>query len=62
MILGSDGTNLFARKTSRDYKKEKPSPFLNIFLRQPQTSKSEPAPKKAKMSPTMKQTCPFPTG
>ena len=27
MLFGGDGTHCFARKTSRDYKKEKPSPF-----------------------------------
>ena len=34
MLFGSDGTHCFARKTSRDYEKEKPSPFLKKFLRQ----------------------------
>ena len=38
--------------TSRDY--EKPSPFLNKFLRQSQPSTSEPEPKKVKMCPNMK--------
>ena len=32
MLLGGDGTHCFARKTSQDYKKEKPSPFLKKFL------------------------------
>ena len=27
MLFGGDGTHCFARKTSRDYEKEKPSPF-----------------------------------
>ena len=27
MLFGGDGTHRFARKTSRDYEKEKPSPF-----------------------------------
>ena len=27
MLFGGDGTHCFARKTSRDYQKEKPSPF-----------------------------------
>ena len=33
-LFGGDGTHCFARKTSRDYVKEKPSPFLKKFLRQ----------------------------
>ena len=45
MLFGGDGTHCFARKTSRDYEKEKPSPFLKNFLRQSQPSKSEPAPR-----------------
>ena len=27
MLFGGDGTHCFARKTKRDYEKEKPSPF-----------------------------------
>ena len=53
ILFGGDGTHCFARKTSRDYEKEKPSPFLKKFLHQSQTSKSELAPKKAKMSPNL---------
>ena len=34
MLFGNDGTHCFARKTSRDYQKEKPSPFWKKFLRQ----------------------------
>ena len=34
MLFGGDGTHCFARKTSCDYEKEKPSPFLKKFLRQ----------------------------
>ena len=49
MLFGGDGTHCFARKPSRDYDKEKPSPFLKKFLRQSQS----PAPKKAKLSPGM---------
>ena len=45
MLFGGDGTHCFARKTSRDYGKEKPSPFLKKFLRQSVPIKSEPAPK-----------------
>ena len=62
MMFGGDGTYCFARKTSRDYEKGKPSPFLNKFLRQSQPSKSEPEAKKAKMSPNMEKTYPFPIG
>ena len=51
MLFGGDGTHCFARKTSSDY--EKPSPFLKKFLRQSQTSTSEPVPKKDKSSPNM---------
>ena len=62
MLFGGDGTHCFARKTSRDYEKEKPSSFLKKFLRQSQSSKSEPEPNKVKMSPNMEQTYPFPIG
>ena len=51
MLFGGDGTYCFARKTSHDY--EKPSPFLKKFLRQSQSSTSEPEPQKVKMSPNM---------
>ena len=53
MLFGGDGTHYFARKTSRDYEKEKPSPFLKKLLRQSQTSTPEPEPKKAKVIPFM---------
>ena len=46
MLFGGDGTHCFARKTSRDYKNEKPSPFLKNFNRQSQPSTSVPEPKK----------------
>ena len=49
ILFGGDGTYCVARKTSRDYKKEKPSPLLKKFLRQSQS----PTPKKDKMSPDM---------
>ena len=62
MLFGGDGTHCFARKTSRDYEKEKPSPFLKKFLRQSQSSTSEPEPNKVKMSPNMEQTYRFPIG
>ena len=52
MLFGGDGTHCFARKTSRDYKKEKPYPFLQKFLRQSRTSTSEPESRKIKMSPS----------
>ena len=61
ILFGGDGTQCFARKTSRDYEKEKPSPFLKKCLRQSQPSTSELEPKK-KSSPNMEQTYPFPIG
>ena len=62
MLSGGDGTHCFARKTSRDYEKRKPSQFLKIFLLQSQPSTSELEPKKDKSSPNMEQTYPFPIG
>ena len=53
MLFGGDGTHCFARKTSRNYGKGKPSPFLKKFLRQSQPSTSELVPKKDKSSPNM---------
>ena len=53
MLFDGDGTHRFARKTSRDYGKEKPCPFLKKFLRHSQPSTSEPEPKKVKLSPNM---------
>ena len=46
-----DGTKCFARKTSHNYEKEKPSPFLKKLLRQSQPSTSEDEPKKTKIIP-----------
>ena len=51
MLFGGDGTHCFARKTSHEYEKEKPSAFLKKCLRQSQPSTSEPEPKMVKMSP-----------
>ena len=53
MLLGGDGIHCFARESSRDYEKEKPSPFLKNFLRQSQPSTSEREPKKDKASPNI---------
>ena len=53
MLFGGVGTHCFARKTSHDYEKEEPSPFLKKYLRQSQPSTSEPEPKKVKTSPNM---------
>ena len=53
MLFGGDGTPCSARKTSRDYEKERSSPFLKKFLRQSQPSTPEPEPKNVKMSPNM---------
>ena len=49
-------------KSSRDYEKEKPSPFLKKFLQQSQPSTSEREPKKDKSSPNMEKTYLFPIG
>ena len=51
MLFGGNDTHCFARKTSRDYEKEKPSPYLKKFLRQSDSSTSEPEPKKAEVIP-----------
>ena len=53
ILFAGDGTLCFATKTSRDYEKEKPSPFLKKFFRQSQPSTSEPEPKKAEVIPFM---------
>ena len=53
LLFGGDGTHCFTRKTSCDYEKEKLSPFLKKFLRQSQSSTSEPEPNKVKLSPNM---------
>ena len=61
-LFGFDGTHCFARKLSQDYEKEKPTWFLEKFLRQSQPSKFESAPKKTKMRPIIEKTYPFPFG
>ena len=53
MLFGGDGTHCFSKKMSRDYEKEKPSPFLKIFRRQSQPSTSEPEQKKVEVIPFM---------
>ena len=53
MLFGGDGTHCFARKSSRDYEKEKLSPFLKKFLHQSNRGKSEPEPIKAEVIPFM---------
>ena len=53
MLFGGDGRHCFAMKTSRDFEKRKPSPFLKKFLRQSQSSTPEPEPKKANVIPFM---------
>ena len=45
MLFGVDRTHCSARKTSRDYEKENPCPFLKNFLRQSQS----PTPKKGRV-------------
>ena len=62
MLFDGDGTHCFARKTSREYEKGKPSPFLKKFLRQSQPITSELEPKKDKLSPNMEEAYPFPIG
>ena len=62
MLFGGDGTHCFARKTSRDYEKEKPSPFLKKFLFKSQSSTPEPEPKKAKIIPIIAKWCRLPIG
>ena len=62
MLFGGDGTQCFAEKTSRDYEKEKLSPFLKKFLSQSQPSTSKREPKKDKSRPNMEETYPFPIG
>ena len=51
LLFGGDGTHCFARKTSRDYEKGKPSPFLKKYFRQSQPSISDLEPKEDKSSP-----------
>ena len=53
LFFGCDGTHCFPRKTSRDYEKEKPSPFLKKFLCQAQPSTSEREAKKDKSIPNI---------
>ena len=48
-----DGIFRFAGKKSKDYEKEKASPFSKKCLRQSQSSKSETEPKKPKIIPIM---------
>ena len=48
MLFGGDGTHCFAKKSSRDYEKGKPSTFLKKFLRQSQPRTSEREPKRLK--------------
>ena len=62
MLLGGDGTYCFARKTRRDYEKEKLFPFSKKFLRHSQPSTSEPVPKKDKSSPNLEKTYGIPMG
>ena len=48
MLFGGDGTYCFARKTSRDYENENPSPLLKNFFRQSQPTTSETEQKRIK--------------
>ena len=58
ILIGGNGTHRFARKTSRVYKKEKPSPLLNTFLNQSQSSTRELESKKAKIIPVLAKIIP----
>ena len=62
MLFGGNGTQCFAKKTSHDYEKQKPSPFVKKFLRQSQPSTSEPEPKKEEVVPFMAKSCRHPIG
>ena len=62
MLFGGDGTHCFVKKTSRDYEKEKPSPFLKKLLCQSDPSASEPEPQKAKVFLFMVKSCRHPIG
>ena len=57
MLFGGDGSHCFARKSSCDYEKEKPSPLSKKFLRQSQPSTSEPEPKNAEVFPLTAWSC-----
>ena len=48
LLFGGDGTPCFARKTSRYYEKERPTPLFKKYLRQSQPSTSELEPKKGR--------------
>ena len=49
MLFGCDDTHCFAKKSSRDYEKEKPAPFLKKILLQSQPGTSEREPKKSQI-------------
>ena len=52
-VFGKDGTHCFAKKTTRDYEKEKPSPFLKNIFRQTQSTTTKPEPEKEKITKYM---------
>ena len=62
ILFGGDGTHSFLRKTSHDYKKEEPSPFLKKLFRQSQPSTSEPESKKVEVNPFLAKACRHPIG
>ena len=62
MLFGGDGTHCFEEMTSRNYEKEKQSPFLKNFLHRSQRSTSEPQPKKVEVVPFMAWSCRHPIG
>ena len=50
MLFGDDGTLWFVKKSNRDYKNKKLSPFLKKFLHQAQSTTLELEPKKQKLN------------
>ena len=56
MLFGGDVIHCFAKRSSYDYEKEKPSPFLKKILRQSQPTTSKREPKKEKSSPNLEYT------
>ena len=53
MLVGGDGKHCFARKVSRDYKKDKTYPLLQKFRRQSESSTPEHEQKKPRNIPCM---------
>ena len=62
MLICGDGTQCYARKTIRDYKKEKPCPILKNILYYSQSSTPDPEPKKGKNFTFLAKSCRLLTG